>query len=75
MGNDVDSIRLSVSCSEKVKKYVQYTLEGLLGNRVGVGGVEYVENAPGTTYQILGELAKFSVLKDERNSPKSLTAK
>ena len=70
-----DSIRLSVSCPEKMKKYVQYTLEGLLGNRVGVESVDYGDSAAdAATYQILGELAKFSIIKNGKQA-QILTAK
>ena len=58
-----DPIRLSVNCSEKIKKYINYNLLGVLTNRVGVKSVDYGENPPeAEAYQILGESATFSIL-------------
>jgi hypothetical protein len=64
-----DPIHISVSCSEKNKKYFQYTLQGLLKNRVGVESVDYIESTgDATTYKILGEPTKFSILKNKNSA-------
>jgi hypothetical protein len=60
-----EPVSLKVHASEKIKNYLQFSLQGLLGNRMGVKSVEYApaEKAEGAPFCVLGEEVQFAISK------------
>lgn len=57
-----DPINLRIQVSKKLQPYVDFTLRGLLGNKVGVQNVQYVKDLSGDSFQILDEPVKFEIV-------------